>query len=153
MLELINEKGIPFTDELREIQDWLHDFRARAGVGLSPFVFDPMVEEATDREELEKSGMEEDDIVEMLHHAKNDFHDPKALRSVLENVLEYARGLPAAKEAKLLVKELKQLLEGCDAAIRVGDKVQLLADFEDRDDPDYDDEEGDEEAEEDEDER
>ena len=153
MLEIINEKGIPLTDELRGIQDWLHDFRARAGVDFSPFVFDPMVEDVSDRQELEATGMHEDDINEMLHHARNEFYDPVELRALVQKLLAYAACLPKGKETKLLVKELKQILEGCDVAIRAGDKVQLLADFEDRDDPDYDDEVEDEEPEEDDDER
>ena len=140
MIELINEKGIPLTDELREIQDGFHIFRAEIGVDLNPYVFDPMVQGAPDWEGLERSGMEDDDIEEMLLTSKNDFHDPAKLRASLEKLLEFARGLPVAKDTKLLVKELNQLLAGCDAAIKAGDKVQLLADFEDREDPDYDDE-------------
>ena len=150
MIELINEHGVPLSDEVREMDTWFDYFRRELGIDLFPYVYDPMSGDAPDREELEASGMMEEDIEELLHTSKDDFHDPAELRGAFEKLLEFAQGLPTSKEAKLLVKELRQLLEGCDRAIKSGDKVQLLSDSEDDDEPDYDDKE-EEEREDDED--
>ena len=162
MIELINQTGKPLTDELRELQDWRQIFLSEAGVDIIPFIYDPMsggAEEVARMEEVDDDDDEDPEYQaelearkrEIVEFFKDDFYDPAELRALVEKLLGYVESLPKVKETKLLVKELKQLLEGCDVALRAGDKVQLLADFEDREDPDYDDEEGDEETEEDED--
>ncbi len=154
MIELINQTGKPLTDELRELQDWARIFLSEAGVDLIPFIHDPMSGGEEEVAAMDDLDVDEDpeyreeveaEKREILEFSKDDFHDPAVLRALVEKLLEYVLGLPKAKETKLLAKELKQLIDGCETAMRAGDKVQLLADFEDREDPDYDDEDEDDE--------
>ena len=127
MLELITQKLVPLCGPVHRLEVWVRNF-AHLGADLNPFIFDPECEEAPDRDALIASGLDDDDVHEIVSTSRNDFHDPAELLTVLQKSAEIAgRIVTPEKDRQKVLRDIFELTKGCEAAHDVGEQVQIFA--------------------------
>lgn len=142
MYQLINKKGESKTGILRHLGDWLNPLAAQ-GVDLRPFVFSPEWGDAPGREVLLASGMEEEEVDEVMLVSKEEYCDSQALLSAVVEA-EFLAGSLVRHEGDRtpLLRDLLSLKRACEQLVATGESIQIFA-------IPYDDEESEEEDEKD----
>jgi hypothetical protein len=147
LYELIDKKGSRKTGVLRHLADWLNPLAA-AGVDMRPFVYDPEWGAGADRDGLLATGMEEEEVDEIMLTSQEDYYEPQVLLSAVESaeamVLTLIRH--EGERAKVL-RDLSELKQACERGMSSGEPLQIFAIPIDEDVEEEEDDDGDEDEE------